>query len=344
MSQRLPFPPALLEALAAQVRSGQLTMGPPQSPAPPEPMSTEEARAQALQELTEARAYISDIIVEVNQTTEADTIAAGEALTRIVSETESYVRELRESFSDLQTDGGADGGGIVSAISEQSTAMNAYISDVSEGAKVSADCSRKALEQTQTIVRVGSTINEVARSSKMLALNASIEAARLGNAGRSFAVIANQMQSLSERVHESNNLVAELAASLLELLPQVVQAADGLDARSTEFTATFEEHLTRVKGGTERLEQALETSMQGGDQRLDRILGASQDALSHLQFQDPCAQKLMRIDKKLETVQRRQIALLEEGDAGAIDDPLQEELGGGIDDSDAPESGEVMLF
>lgn len=354
-----PITPELLAALARQVRSGRLQLPPPRAAAAPsrpapaagverKPTSPPSADAdlrtiQAISELTRARASVSDIIVEANRVTEAETLAVGDALCGIVKEAEGFVQELRTSFSALQSDGGE--GGIVRLIDKQGQAIQAYVGTVQADSAEHRTTALAALEQTQTIMRVGTTINEVARSSKMLALNASIEAARLGQAGRSFAVIAGQMQTLSDRVHESNQLIAELATGLMELLPRIVEMSNGLSRRSADFSGEFQAQSKLVGAATERLEHALTKAMKGGDQRLASIISTSQAGLSHLQFQDPTAQRLMRIDKTLETVQHKMVEILDAHDhADLIEEPLQEELGGGIDLEAAPESGEVMLF
>ena len=354
-----PITPELLAALARQVRSGRIQLPPPRGPsaaarsAPPPPTvrrteaessgSVELRTAQALGELTRARATVSDLIVEANRVTEAETLAVGDALCGIVKEADGFVKELRTSFSALQSDGGE--GGIVRLIDKQGQSIQAYVATVQADSAEHRATALAALEQTQTIMRVGTTINEVARSSKMLALNASIEAARLGQAGRSFAVIAGQMQTLSERVHESNQLIAALATGLMELLPRIVEMSNGLSRRSTDFSGEFQTQSKLVGAATVRLEQALASAMKGGDQRLAAIIDTSQAGLSHLQFQDPTAQRLMRIDKTLETVQHKMVELLDaHAHVDLIEEPLQEELGGGIDSASAPECGEVMLF
>lgn len=360
-----PITPELLEALARQVRSGQLQLppaarsvaaAPPPLRAPTAPMTAPPtpawpaaapthatSRDEALAELTRARATVSDIIVEANRVTEAETLAVGESLQAIVRDAERFVAELRASFSALQS--GNANGGLVGVIEAQREAIAAYVTTVNTEAAENRTAAKAALEQTQTIMRVGTNINEVARSSKMLALNASIEAARLGQAGRSFAVIASQMQTLSDKVHESNQLITDLANGLLEMLPRIVQISEQLVQRSEGFTRQNQAQSLQVKDGTASLEAALNTSMRGGDQRLDAILKQSQIALSHLQFQDPTAQRLMRIDRTLEAVQRRMVELLEhDANAVHIEEPLQVELGGGVDSIEAPESGEVLLF
>ena len=341
------FSPELLERLARQL--GLLAPGaaPLAAPAPVVPPSAEPLPVRIAAEVREARGIISDIIREANQTTEAETIEAGRSLERIVTESRSYVNELREGFAEVrgQAQGGRSAGGIVSAIAEQTRATDAYLMAVADDLRAQREAARQALEQTQNIVRMGATIAEVARSSKMLALNASIEAARLGQAGRSFAVIASHMQGLSERVHESNTLVSELAAGLMQLLPRVVDGSEALHHKTEAFGADFHAGVDHVQQGTQRLERALQRATTGGDQRVEVIIREGRAALSHLQFQDPVAQRLMRIDKRLEVMERRLAAWLDQPELhNQIADPLQEELGGGEMADDLPESGEVMLF
>jgi len=352
------FSPELLERLARQLGLLSSTAMSTPSPAAPAPAAPPASGAplpdRIAGEVREARGLIADIIREANQTTEAETIEAGRSLERIVSESRSYVNELREGFAEVRGQGAGPGGaspgaraagGIVPAIAEQTRATDAYLKAVADDLRAQREAARQALEQTQNILRMGATIAEVARSSKMLALNASIEAARLGQAGRSFAVIASHMQGLSERVHESNTLVSELAAGLMQLLPRVVEGSEALHERTEAFGADFHAGVDHVQQGTQRLERALQRATTGGDQRVEVIIREGQAALSHLQFQDPVAQRLMRIDKRLEVMERRLAAWLDQPELqGQIADPLQEELGGGDLDADLPESGEVMLF
>jgi len=304
----------------------------------------EEAKSRALQAVSMTRAQVADIIQQCNSNTEAGVLSVGNELTQIVQISESYITEVRDTLGQLQSDDGEQGG-IVEAISAQATSMHEFMETVSESASRQSKVSNEALEQAQTIIRVGASINEVARSSKMLALNASIEAARLGNAGRSFAVIANQMQALSERVHESNQLVSELAGKLQALLPQIVEDSTTLKKHSESFEQTFTVQMQRVRDDTQTLESALDTVLAGGDTRIATIIRHSQEALSNLQFQDPMAQRLMRIDANMAQLEEQQQGLLTGGvDRSSIERPLQEELGGGVDHDMAPESGEVMLF
>lgn len=62
------------------------------------------------------------------------------------------------------------------------------------------------------------SINSITHEVRILALNALIEASRAGSAGVGFAVVANEVKSVSQRISEiSNEMRTELASSILEL-------------------------------------------------------------------------------------------------------------------------------
>ena len=346
MRQQPAFPPALLEMLAQQLRSGRLSMDDlvHQAPQAPVSLTPQQAGQRAVEELAQTRSVVGEILEQCNQQTEQEVLHVGHELHEIVTVAESFIHEVRDNFEALHpspTTEDADTGGIVDAINQQSDAMHAFMEAVLDNATTQAEASTAALEQVETIMRVGATINEVARSSKMLALNASIEAARLGAQGRSFVVIASQMQSLSERVHESNQLVAEMAGKLLRLLPKIVDTSTDLQQRTDAFHSDFSNSVANVRAGTQKLEGALDSVLGSGDAHLATILQRSQSALSHLQFQDPVAQRLGQVDTELARLEQCQQALL--GSGIDIAD-LRQELTHGTDELTALKSGEVLLF
>jgi len=93
------FSPELLERLARKLGLLSSTAMSTPSPAAPAPAAPPASGAplpvRIAGEVREARGLIADIIREANQTTEAETIEAGRSLNRIVSESRSYVNELR---------------------------------------------------------------------------------------------------------------------------------------------------------------------------------------------------------------------------------------------------------
>lgn len=83
-------------------------------------------------------------------------------------------------------------------------------------------------ETTASAIRAQVTvINDMAERSSLLALNAGIEAARAGSAGRGFAVIANELQRLAAGSKSAGDEVAELVESVVTETQALVKTANG---------------------------------------------------------------------------------------------------------------------
>jgi hypothetical protein len=268
----------------------------------------EHTRAAIQAALRECKERILAELHSADKVLEAEVIAIGAAVDDVVTQARGYLGEMEEVIAGF---GAYDPNNPLSKAIDQQVSLSSTYQEEMAGYILAQDRrATQALEQCTNIAAAGDSINELVRTSKMLALNAMIEASRLGEHGRAFMVIAKEMKQLSETVDKANQQVSALVKILLVLLPDISAQTSTMKGCSTQFSGALGRCMDNLREARAQMEAGIKTSLQRGDARLERILASSRDALSHLQFQDPTVQSLRRMEMFLMRLEQHLAGLL----------------------------------
>lgn len=153
---------------------------------------------------------------------------------------------------------------------------------------------------TKQLEDMATDVAKIAAQTNLLALNAAIEAARAGDLGRGFSVVAKEFRMLSnqsgetgQRITETVRTISEAIASTCKVAQQSVEKEDGSLHNAQDQISTVLRELHEVT-------DALMTSSDLLKQETVTIHSDIADALVQLQFQDRVSQILTQVKSNIE--------------------------------------------
>ena len=225
------------------------------------------AAGRLMRSIAEMQNRLRTMIAEIDRLA-GETSRAAEKQADSTSATAASIEELTVSINEVAQSAHASGesSDAVAGCAEQGRQL--VTGSAAEIEAISAIVSRSAAQIGQLATRsreiggIAAAIKKIAEQTNLLALNAAIEAARAGEQGRGFAVVADEVRKLAERTTKATTEIGAMVVSVQADTDSAVaamseagpQVARGLD-KAREASSVLEAILRQARTSSERVHE-----------------------------------------------------------------------------------------
>lgn len=184
--------------------------------------------------------------------------------------------------------------------------LNYFVDMVLQTSKDSVFLMHSLDDMTQRVNAVLGLLDEVkniASSINLLSLNASIEAARAGDAGRGFSVVAGEIRKLSLSTDKVSDEINKLSSEVIEKLNNVTGVVHRVASSDMNEALESKEKVTHMTGFITGKNLAIQNAVAESNELSAQISISVSRAVQSMQFEDMCRQLLEHVGKRVKTLQ-----------------------------------------
>ncbi|WP_054773024.1 methyl-accepting chemotaxis protein [Methylogaea oryzae] len=187
-------------------------------------------------------------------------------------------------------------------MSDTSNTMTMFVDNIitnSKTAMVLVQRMEDVNNDVNKILHVLKEVRDIADQTNLLALNAAIEAARAGEAGRGFAVVADEVRKLSVRSNEFSDEIKILVSSVNRSLRAAEDALQEISSKDMNFALQSKVKIEKMMGTIEQMDNNITDTTARLLTMTSRIESDVSLSVMSLQFQDLACQLLRHSQSRL---------------------------------------------